>query len=399
MSRSRFLFFIASTALVLPILAGSLLGAASQDQAAAGGDSLYKYLSVFTESLGLVQQTYVEETDPNTLMNAALDGITDALDPLAVYVPHDSVTSYLEARRVGTARSGIFPLRERGMIYVLAVTPGSPADEAGVQSGDLISEIQGRETRVMPVWQLEKILAGPPGTEVKLKLVRFAENVETSLKLEDFPAPRPKLEERDGVPVLTIPVFDDQTLGEVSAVLGGLGGRDKLLVDLRDTAGGDPAVAYQVGGLFASGDLGRLQEHDKPLETYTGQGGAWAGRIVVLTDRSTLGPAELLAAILRQKAGAELLGEHTFGYAGRQSKVDLSDGGVLFLADAFYTGPDFKSLDKPLQPDQRVDGRDRTFSETEKGIENKGAEPPDLILEKGIERLQKPPEPAAKKAA
>ncbi len=185
----------------------------------------------------------------------------------------------------------------------------------------------------------------------------------------------------------------------MSAILGGLGGRDKLLIDLRETAGGDPQVAYRVGGLFASGELGRLQERDKPLETFTGDGGAWQGRIVVLTDRATLGPAELLAAILRQKAGAELLGEHTFGYAGRQSKLDLSGGSVLFLADAFYTGPDLKPLDEPLQPDERVDARDRTFSETEEGVEKKGAEPPDLILEKGIERLQKPPEATAKKAA
>ncbi len=398
MSRSRFLFFIASTALVLPILAGSLLGAASQDQAAAGGDSLYKYLSVFTDSLGLVQQTYVEETDQDTLMNAALDGITDALDPLAVFVPHDSVPAYLEARQVGAARSGLFPLRERGMIYVLSVTPDSPADQAGVEAGDLIAEIQGRETRVMPVWELEEILAGPPGTEVKLKLVRFAENVETKLTLEDFQPPRPKLEDHDGVAVLTIPAFDDRTTGEVKEILGRLGEQDKLLVDLRDTAGGDPRAAYRVGGLFAGGDLGRLQDRDRPLETYTGDGGAWQGRIVVLTDRATLGPAELLAAILRQKAGAELLGEHTFGYAGRQSKLELSGGSVLFLADAFYTGPDFEPLDKPLQPDERVDARERTFSETEEGIEEKGAEPPDLILEKGIERLKAPPE-AAKKAA
>ncbi len=397
MSRSRFLFFIASTALVLPILAGSLLGAASQDQAAPRGDSLYKYLSVFTESLGLVQQTYVEPTDPDGLMNAALDGITDALDPLAVFVPRDSLPAYLEARRVGTGRSGIFPLRERGMIYVLAVTPGSPADEAGVESGDLIAEIQGQETRVMPVWKLEEILAGKPGTEVKLKLVRFAENVETKLTLADFPAPRPKLEEHEGVSVLTIPDFDDRTANEVSAILGRLGERDKLLVDLRDTAAGDPQVAYRVAGLFAAGELGRLQERDRPLETYTGKGGAWKGRIVVLTDRSTLGAAELLATVLRQKAGAELVGEHTFGYAGRQSQIELSGGSALFLADAFYTGPDLKPLDEPLQPDERVDALERTFSETEEGLEEKGAEPPDLILEKGIERLQAPPE--AKKAA
>ena len=130
MTRSRFLFFLASTAIVLPILAGSLLGAAVDDQPAE--DSLYKYLSVFTDSLGLVHQAYVEETDVDTLMAAALDGVTDGLDPMAVYVPSDAVSDYLQARQVGASRSGVVLMRERGMVYVMAVLPDSPAEAAGL---------------------------------------------------------------------------------------------------------------------------------------------------------------------------------------------------------------------------------------------------------------------------
>ena len=418
MTRSRFLFFLASSLLVLPILAGSILGAAVEEPVAPGGDSLYKFLSVFTETLGLVDQTYVEETDRDTLMAAALDGVTDALDPLAVYVPEAAVPGYLQARAVGTAHSGLYLLRERGMIYVLAAREGSPADRAGIENGDLIAEVAGRSTRIMPLWEVQQLLAGPPGTELELKLVRFAETLDASLVLGSFDVPPPTLEERDGVPVLTLAGIDASTPAQVRSLLGRLAGADRLLLDLRGVAGGDAAAAYGIAGAFTGGELGRLQRHDEAVETYAGDGPAWSGRLAVLTDRATLGPAEVLATVLRQKAGAELVGQRTFGYAGRQSMLELSCGAVIFLADAFYTGPDLAPLDEPLEPDVRVESRPR-FAELEEGDGEEGGESepdaegeapagdeaggedgaaeehPDAVLEKGLEILRQPAEKAA----
>jgi len=424
MTRSRFLFFLASTVLVLPILAGSIVGAAVDEPIAPGGDSLYKFLSVFTETLGLVDQTYVEETDRDTLMSAALDGVTDALDPLAVYVPEEAVPGYLEARAVGTAHSGLYLLRERGMIYVLAVRAGSPADRAGVEDGDLIAEVDGRSTRIMPLWEVQQLLAGAPGTALELKLVRFAETRDATLTLGSFEVPAPVLEEREGVPVMTLAGIEPSTPAQVRALLERLSGADRLLLDLRGAAGGDVAAAYEIAGIFTGGELGRLQRRgDAPLETYTGDGPAWSGRIAVLTDRATLGPAEVLATVLRQRAGAELVGQRTFGYAGRQSMLELSSGAVVFLADAFYTGPDLEPLDEPLEPDVRVEPRLRPFAAVEDGEEEgdgeeggesepdaEGEAPaedeadgedgaaeehPDAVLEKGLEILRQPAEKAA----
>lgn len=396
MTKSRFLFFLVSSLLVLPILAGSIVGAAVEEPALPGSDSLYKYLSVFTETLGLVGQTYVEESDQDLLMGAALDGVTDALDPLAVYVPEAAVASYLQARSVGSGHSGLFLLRERGMIYVLAVRDGSPAAEAGIQDGDLIAEIDGRSTRVMPMWEIQEVLAGAPGTEIGLKLVRFAESRDATLTLGPFEAPAPKLEVREGVAVVTLAAIDRSTPDRVRALLerAGEAGADRLLLDLRGVAGGEPEAAYEVAGLFAGGELGRLERRGEALEGYSGDEPLWSGRIVLLTDRATLGPAELLASVLRQKAGAESVGQRTFGYAGRQSMLELASGGVLFLADAFYTGPDFEPLDEPLVPDVRVDSRQRTFSQTEEGAEE-DEEVPDVVLERGLELLREPVEKAA----
>ncbi len=390
MTKSRFFFFLASTLLVLPILAGSLLGAAVEDDAAPGGDSLYKFLSVFTEALSLVDQTYVEETDQDTLMSAALDGVTDALDPLAVYVPEAAVSGYVAARSVGNAHSGLFLVRERGMVYVLAVRAGSPAERAGVEAGDLIAEIDGRSTRVLPMWEVQQLLAGAAGTEVDLELVRYAESVEATLTLGAFAEAEPTLEAERGVAVLTVPAITEATPAKVGELLARLegSGSDRLLIDLRGAAGGEPEAAYRIAALFAGGEIGRLKHRDETLESFQGaEEPAWNGRVAILTDRATLGPAELLASVLRQEVGAELVGSRTFGYAGRQSMLELASGGVLFLADAFYTGPDFEALDEPLEPDVRVTERLRGFSPEDEAEEE---EAPDLVREKGIEHLLAP---------
>lgn len=401
MNRSRFLFFLLSTALVLPLLAGSLFGAAA-DEEEAGADSLYKYLAVFTDTLGLVNRAYVEETDVDALMAAALDGVTDALDPMAVYVPADAVEGYLAARAVGPSHSGMVLLRERGMIYVLSVLPDSPAEAAGVERGDLIAEVLGRSTRTLPLWELQQILSGAPGTEVDLHLVRFAETIDTSLTLRPFELSGTVVEEHDGVPVLTIPAIGSETVAVVRELVSGLGDRGELIIDLRGAADGDVGAAYELAGLFAAGDLGTLAGRDEAIETYHADGEPlWQGRLLVLTDRATLGAAEVLSAVLRQKVGAELVGSRTFGHAGRESMVELSTGAVLLLSDAFYTGPDLEPIDEPLDPDVRVSDRSRTFSEIGHDGEDLD-ELPDVVLEKAIEHLKQPAveaEPAEKAAA
>src|SRR6185295_3002855 len=167
---------------------------------------------------------------------------------------------------------------------------------------------------------------------------------------------------------------------------------DRLALDLRGVAAGDPEAAYAVARLFATGDLGALSGRKGPISTFTGSDApVWKGRMVVLVDRGTLGPAELLATVLAQKIGAEIVGERTFGYAGRLASVDLSSGGRLVYTDAFYSGPDRKPLREALAPKVAVDDRIRSFEDKDTPLD-------DLILKQGLRRLAEEPE-AAKKAA
>src|SRR5262245_21440811 len=201
MNRSRVAFLLLSSLLVLPILAGTILRA-SQDKEAAGDDSLYKYLSVFSEVLGLVRQAYVDEPDTASLMAGALDGTTDALDPFSVYVPADEVAGYVEAQNVGMRHSGLALVKERGVSYVGAVEKGSPAAAAGVQVGDILAQIDGRSTRLMPLYELRERLARRTGTKVAMEMIRIGEPVQVSLELAPFEPPPAHLEQAEGVPML-----------------------------------------------------------------------------------------------------------------------------------------------------------------------------------------------------
>jgi len=385
MSRSRTVFFLLSFVVLTSLAGGRWFAEAGRS--GEGEDSLYKQLSTFTEVLSLVRRAYVDETDLQTLMTAALDGTTDALDPFSLYVPAAQVEPFLAARRIGSRHSGLTLLKERGIVYAVTVAEGSPAAAAGIEAGDVVTSIDGRSTRVMPLWEVQELLAAATGTEIAVELMRRGEEKGVSFTLGPFTSPQATLRavgEGEGkVSMLRIARFDADTSGQVATVLERVsaGGHDRLLVDLRDTAEGDPDVAYDVGGLFASGELGRLLQREQALEVFREDAAPrWDGRLVVLVNRGTLGAAEVLASILRQKAGAELVGETTFGHAGRQGMADLSTGGRLLFTDAFFSGPDGEPLDEGLEPDQVVDFGSRGFDESEVPLS-------ELILERGIRRL------------
>lgn len=381
MSRARNIFLVLSLLVVVPLAATVLLG---QERRQGGEDSLYRFLSVFTEVLGLVRHAYVEEMPAERLMAAALDSAPGALDPFSTYVPPQAVETWEEVQRIGPHRSGLVLARQDGTLFVLSVLPGSPAAEAGMQPGDLISEIDGRTTRHLPLWRAQELVAREPGTQVRLELFRRGERETVELELGTFEAPAVTLTETEGVPRLTIPQFGPGSVQAVRDVLEGMRTRDArgLLADLRGVGDSDPATAYAIAALFADGELGRLQGPDGVEETYTGAPPIWRGKMVVLVDHATAGGAEILASVLRQKAGAELVGRETFGHAGRRGEVEISNGGRLILTTAHYTGPDSEPLDEGLKPDEEVDGSDRRFADKDVTLD-------ELILRRGVERLRR----------
>lgn len=479
MNRSRLLFLVFSSLLVLPMMMALVVAAdpgtgrrADWRKGARGPhgeraesteedtfDTYLKYLKVFSEVLGLIRDTYVDEPNTDTLMAGALEGVTDAMDPFSVYVPGAAVPGYVKALATGKSLSGLALLKERGATLVMSVEKGSPADAAGLKVGDLVAKLDGTSTRTTPLWEMQEALAGPPGTKVSLEVIRLFAPVQANFDLKPFTPPAVSLSQVGETPetaaaaekpenqeisagaeakkraaappaalaplapippkspangqgektatVLRIPSFRAGTAEQVRGELGprGTAGRTpgsseaKLLIDLRGVSSGDPEQAYEVAKLFASGDLGAMLRRKQELRRFeSSDTPVWQGRLVVLIDRGTAGPAEVFASVLHQRAGAELVGERTLGYAGHRSTADLSTGSRLFFTDAFYTGPNKKPINEPLKPDLLVSERNRTFLEKDVPMS-------ELILRRGVRHLlDEPALPAstghtAKKAA
>lgn len=390
-SRSRLAFLLASLLTVFLLLGGTLF-AASSTGTAAGEDSPYKYLSVFMEVFGLATRAYVDEPKTASLLDGAFEGSIDALDPFSLYVPADAVATFEATRKVGSKRSGLVLLKERGVAYVVAVEPGSPADKAGLDSGDILSEIAGVRTREAPLYQILALFAGKPGTKLKIERLRFGDKATVELELAEHPPVAVELRTEKGLAVLEIPAFHAGTPQDVKKsletvlapgdLLPGIEAHDKLVIDLRGTAGGDEKAAYEVAGLFAEGKLGSLLRRGQELESFSaGKSRPFGGRLMVLTNRGTQGAAEVLATVLHQRAGAKLIGEPSFGHAGRTELLALADGSRLQLTTAFFTGPDGKPLQDGLEPDERV----RLLDDEE------GKPPKDEVLDRAIELLLAPP--------
>ena len=395
MIRTRILFVALSILVLLPIAGGTLAFARAQDDGDAS-DSQYKYITVFLETLQLIRRNYVEETDMSALIEGALQGSTDALDPFSTYVPAEEVDHYRQSREIGDSRSGLVAAKERGITYVVGVAPESPAERAGIRFGDVISSVRGQTSRTLPLWKLQNMLASDPGDEIEIEILRQGQPEAKTIVLGAFETAKPGVVRERGVPVLSIPRLDETSVDAVRSLLQGLTASNeaRLLIDLRGSgAAGASEIAFQFGELFVSGDVGKLMRRDAVVESYSAAiEPLWSGEIVVLIDRGTVGPAEILAGVLRDRGDAELVGERSFGYAGRQATITLGGGSGLFYTDAFYATPDGQLIDEGLTPDVSVAGRRPSDDEAE--------EAPDPILERGIDLLLGvADEPALPKAA
>ncbi|MGE0641433.1 MAG: S41 family peptidase [Thermoanaerobaculia bacterium] len=396
--RSRRRFLAVSLVVLLPLVAGVLLNAARPTDDEPDADSLYKYLSVFSETLNLVRQNYVETTDLGTLLAGAMEGSTDALDPYSIFLPGSVSTEEEPDVIPGARHAGLVVLKDRGVAYAAAVEAGSEAEKAGLETGDILSIVADHPTRQMPVWAINHELVSATGKSVELEIVRNGETRKVSLPMAEQPFPPPTIADAGGYPMLSLPRIDDAAIAPARSLLGALPPATpeapaKLIVDLRGVSGGSPDAAYALAGLFARGPLGELREKEKSLRTFASDAEpVYQGEIVVLVNGYTAGAAEIVAAALRQSAGAKLIGTPSFGWAGERSRLELSSGARLLVTTSFFNAADGKPLHEALAPDLLVDDLGRRFEEREEPLSQ-------LILDRALRYLAGETELVEKKAA
>ena len=348
---SKILLLAVSVVLVLTVFLGvnsNGVSAASEPQ-----DGAYRQINVYSEVLRHIQTDYVEEPNINAVTNGALRGLLESLDADSSYLSPNDYKAYKEDKG-GKAQVGINVSKRFGYATVVSVVPGSPADKANLTDGDIIEAIGPKDTRDLSLAMIQLLLEGQPGSELTISVIRPRKTAPEKVAMTRVATPlAPVAEtmyENSSILYLKPGAIDHEHVQQIEVKLKGMqkAGNKKVLLDLRDVAAGDMTEATRLANLLLkSGTIASLEGQKVEKQTFVADASKainTTAPVVVLVNRGTAGPAELVAAALMDNKRAELVGEKTFGEGAQQKTFELPDGAALILSVAKYESPSGKKL-------------------------------------------------------
>jgi len=335
-------------------------------------DDSYRQLGVYSEVLSRIRTEYVEDPNISSVTNGALHGLLESLDADSSYLDPTEYKEYKQRKGEGKAGIGASISKRYGYAAVISVIPGGPADKADVNAGDIIEAIEGKTTRDMSLAEIDGLLSGQPGSVINVSIVRprKAQPVKTAITREivSEPAVSDKMIEA-GIGYVKIDDFPKGRSQEVAAKLKQLekDGAKKIVLDLRNSGGGEEDEGIATANLFLDhGTITYIQGQKYPKQTFNADPQkAVVSKLplVVLVNRGTAGPAEIIASAIMENARGDVVGDKTFGEGAIQKVIEMPDGSALILSVAKYYSPSGKALeDTAITPNVLVADNNDDFA-------------------------------------
>jgi carboxyl-terminal processing protease len=319
-------------------------------------------LRTFTDVFNQVRRNYVEPVDDRTLLDAALRGMLLELDPHSSYLPGKELKNLNDSSQGRYSGIGVdIQIREQKLV-VNAVIDGSPADEAGINPGDIITSIDGRPIRDRPLTEAKDELLGEPESLVKLTVQPpQGEAREVTLTRRYIVIPTLSYEIlENGYGYFKITTFHRESATHVKEALDGIAADgvelEGIVLDLRDNPGGilQQAIAM-ADGFLDEGVIVTTRGRNSAMQMkFSASPGQWLpGKpLVILVDRGSASASEVLAGALQDHDRALIIGEQTFGKGSVQSVLPLRNGAGIKLTTARYYTPSGHSIQaQGIKPD------------------------------------------------
>ena len=345
--RSKFVLVVFSATLALYAVVGGWMYTRAQQQNDPGAQ-----LRIFESVLQHIHDDYVDEPDLNKVRAGAMRGLAYGLDPYSTYLTADQVRDYRSGAEKNHANIGAELSQVASYLYVIAPVKGGPADQAGVQAGDIIEYIDNKATRDISLYDARQFLNGAPGTEVKLRILRAGTRplvISVRRGAVQTPAAEARME-AGRIGVVRVNSLTEGKAAEVRARVQELQkqGAQKLVLDLRGVAGGSLAEGVKVANFFIrDGALAQtIGRGNKALQTFAADPkiGLFDGPVVVLIDRGTAGAAEVIAAAFIERERGKVVGEKSFGAGAEQQLFTLRGGDGLLLTTVKWASANGKSF-------------------------------------------------------
>ncbi len=337
-----------------------------QDVGAATANSAetYKQLDLFGEVFSLVRANYVDEVSDDSLVESAINGMLTSLDPHSNYLNTKNFNDMKVQTRGEFGGLGIEVSMENGVVKVVSPIDDTPAAQAGLKPGDLITHLDGEPVQGLTLPEAVEKMRGPVSSEIKLTIRREGRDpfdvklVRATIKIQSV---RSHLE-GDNIGYVRITTFNEQTdvgLGNAMKSLKQQAGNKLLgvVLDLRNDPGGLLDQAVSVSNAFLDkGEIvstrGRRSEDGQRYNARAGGDITHGLPVVVLINGGSASASEIVAGALQDHHRAILLGTRSFGKGSVQTIIPLPGHGAMRLTTARYYTPSGRSIQaKGIDPD------------------------------------------------
>lgn len=339
--------------------------AKSAKEAAERDAEYYELYRVFAETMFQVEQNYVKDVDRRKLMEAAIRGVLNELDPYSNFISPEEIDRFKTSVDSQFGGIGIQITHDRGILKVLSPLVGSPAYMAGIEAGDLIVEIDGKATEGLSLDEAVKRMKGEPGTNVKLTVLHAHDKrretltigrqiieVETVLgdKRNDKDEWNFMLDPEKKIGYVRLTAFSRNTADELETALKQLkaDGMKGFILDLRFNPGGLLKSAIEISDLFiAEGMIVSTKGRNTAERPVTARkpGTFENFPMAVLVNRYSASASEIVSACLQDHKRAVIVGERTWGKGSVQNIIEMEGGqSALKLTTAAYMRPSGKNI-------------------------------------------------------
>ena len=357
-------------------------------------------IQVFAEVFERIRSSYVEEISDEALLDSAIRGMLNDLDPHSSYLPPTDFEDIREDTRGEFGGLGIEVARDNGLIRVVTPIDGTPAAEAGLKPGDLIFKIDEQDIRGTPLSEAIEMLRGPVDSTVTLEIMRNGEELtfELTRALISVTSVRGQFIE-PGFAWIRISQFQEDTGPETLARLTSLDEQTPLqgvVLDLRNNPGGVLGAAVDVVNAFVDGGVvvstkPRIATQGTEFRAKVSDFNFDQVPLVVLINEGSASASEIVAGAIQDMRRGVVMGTQSFGKGSVQTLLPLPDQSALKLTTSLYYTPSGRSIqNNGILPDIRVeqgtlDVEENPFAFRERDLNKRLDNPTDDLIESDTE--------------
>ena len=338
----------------------------------AANENFYDKIDLFSEVLNKINKEYVDEIDQNKVMDSAINGVLQSLDPYSAYMSPEMFNSMQTETRGKFGGLGIEVGMEAGVVKVISPIDNSPASQVGVKAGDYIVKVNNIQVQGKSLTEAVDLMRGPVGSDIEITIrrrgIKKALIFKITRKVIEVQSVKSKTIDNK-VGYIRLTSFNENSSAQIKDKIIEINKNKKIkgfILDLRNNPGGLLSQAIKISDFFLdSGEIVSTKSRKKSenRKWFARKGDVIKGKpLIVLTNYGSASASEIVAGALKDHKRAIIIGENSYGKGSVQSIIPLKNNGAIRLTISKYYLPSGKSISEVgVTPDIEISEANEDF--------------------------------------